>query len=74
MYKVFSLIGVFLAVLMVYVAVETALESAMRRRTTSPNHDGPSEPAKLTPTHKRLLFAGLIGVAVVFVIVFWSKL
>lgn len=77
MYKFISLIGVFFAVLMVYVVTESMLEAALRRRASAgPHEDAPAGavPTGLSTRHKRLLFGALVVVAGALVAVFWDKL
>ena len=74
MYKLFSLFGVFLATLLVYVLVESLLESVLRRRATAPPEGASADARKITRVQKQLLFAALLLIAAVIVVVFWEKL
>lgn len=73
MYKVFSLIGVFLVTLFLYVLLECLLESALRRRAPAPDGES-TDTHKITRVQKQLLFATLLLIAAVVVVVFWDKL
>jgi hypothetical protein len=77
MHKFISLIGVMIAVLMVYVLTESVLESALRRRSIAGTNEDASAgavPPALSTRHKRLLFGLLVAVAGALVAAFWKKL